>query len=198
MKTYKLIFNGKSRSLKLPEAVRIAKANFPETFTDTGISISILSFDCNRSFKRTVELVKHLKGTKLEIDNIAIEDIDQFLSILDCDYKSKCIGICTVLYDYSFQLENLGITEKDSSAVYNTGRWGWRLFSYDDAIVKSTPHQLIVKRDIYQRHYLSDTALSEIICPIYNREIILKAFKELPRLINISLTEDYSSNYSQL
>jgi len=193
MKTYKLIFKGKSRSLRLPEAIRIAKANFPKTFTDIGNSISILSFDCNRSFKRTVELVKHLKGTKLEIDNIAIEDIDQFLSILDCDNKSRCNGICTILYDYCFQFEYLGITEKDPSAGYNTGRWGWRLFHYDDAIVKSTPQQLILKTDVYMKHYLDDITLSEAICPIYNREMILKAFKALPRLIKISLTEDYSS-----
>ncbi len=50
MITYKLTFNSKSKSHKISEAIQIAKVNFPNTYTDTGNTISIITFKCNRSF----------------------------------------------------------------------------------------------------------------------------------------------------
>ncbi len=143
-----------------------------------------------------LKLVKNLKSTKLEIDNETVFEVDNFLSIMECENKSKCNGICTILHDYDFQLEVLGITKKDPVALYNSGRWA--LFSYDDAIQKRSNEQLILIRDVYLKHYLEDTGMARKICPMYNRDEILNAFKELSYSINIDVSEDYSNIIDQM
>ncbi len=113
MITYRLTFNSKSKSVKLPEAIQLAKINFPKTYTETGNAISILAYECNRSFLRIIKLVYNLRGTLLEIDGESVVDINKFISIVVCENRDKCNGICTILYDYEFQLECIGIIPKD-------------------------------------------------------------------------------------
>lgn len=193
MITYKLTFNSKSKSHKIPEAIKIAKDNFPKTYMDTGNNISILTYNCNKSFGKILRIVKNIKGTSLEVDSEMVIEIDNFISIMECENKRKCNGICTILYDYEFQLECIGIIPKDPNAFYNTGRWAF--YNHDDVIDKSTPNYLILKRDVYLKHYLEDTKLPAKICIKYNRSQILEAFKVLPNLIRIDFDDD---NYSTI
>ncbi len=191
MITYKLTFNSKSKSHKISEAIKIAKDNYPKTYMDTGDNISISTSNCNRSFGKILRIVKNIKGTSLEIDGESVIEIDKILSIIECGYRSKCNGICTIINDYEFQLEMLGVTPKDHNALYNSGRWAF--FHYDDAIEQSSSHYLVLKRDVYLKHYLQDTSLPSKICNKYNCAQILEAFNALPNLIRIDFDDD---NYS--
>lgn len=195
MKTYKLTFNNKSKALKIPEAIKIARSSFPKTTTETNNSISIISFKYNRSFKNILELVKSIKGTILEIDNEKIGDLNQFIEIMECDSKQRCQGICTAIGDYDFQLEYIGIIPKESSQFYNSARW--RLYYHDDVIATSTSKLLTLKRDVYLQHYLEDTSVAKNICPKYNLDKIIQSFDTLQSIIKIDLSDDYSSMFDQ-
>ncbi len=181
--------------MKIPQAIKIARSSFPKTTTETSNSISIISFKYNRSFKNILELVKSIKGTILEVDNDKIIDIYQFMNIMECDNHHQCQGICTAIGDYDFQLQYIGIIPKDSSAFINSARW--RLFYYDDAIEKSTSKVLTLKRDVYLQHYLNDTSVATNICLLYNQDKIIQAFDSLPSIIQIDLSDDYSSMFDQ-
>ncbi len=115
---------------------------------------------------------------------------------MECDSKQRCQGICTAIKDYDFQLQYIGIIPKDPSSFYNSARW--RLFYHDDAIAKSTSKLLTLIRDVYLQHYLEDTSVAKIICPMYNHDKILQAFDAVPSIIRIDLSDDYSSILNRL
>lgn len=196
MITYRLTFNSKSKSVKLPEAIQLAKINFPKTFTEIGNVTTIMTHECNRLFLRIIRLVYNLKGTSVEIDGEAVNDINKFISIVECENRNKCNGICTILYDYEFQLECIGIIPKDPNAFYNTGRWAF--YNHDDVIEKSTPNYLLLKRDVYMKHYREDMALPARVCNKYNNSKILEAFNALPDTIRIDFSDDNFSIIDQL
>ncbi len=189
MAKYILAFNSRSKSMRIPRAISLVKSAFIHSYYELDGFIIIECDKITRSFKGLLELVRTIKGTKVEVDSELVPDINELMAIINCSRKRYCNGICIILKDYYFQLEFLGITGRDHSAFCNTARWD--IYEYDDVIVEFQDH-LVIKRDLFLEHYIDDTLIAKKVCSSYCLERIEQRFSELPEIIIIEKVIDPS------
>jgi len=129
--------------------------------------------------------VKSLKGTMFHIDEKNVLDLNEISSIIDCYNKNTCLGICTIVKDYKFLLEVMGLIGYiEEDMVYNIDRFVIHLT--EEVILYHDAESVTIDKKKFLSQYLNDIWMVTYLCSKVNVEAIKLAFMKLPMIIELS------------
>lgn len=177
-----LVFNGRSNSNNLDNAIKIAEN---EKYEIVEKFYRVYYKEINEKLIKLLKLVQTWNGTELYINDEEV-DFRQMLSVILCGYKDYCKGICKQirfdclrdLMGFSEQINSFNKTEEgvpiaDEYVLHS-------FLKYKDVLKEIKNNEYILDKEKLKEKIRESYAYHFKYCPIINKEKIDKIIDNFP------------------